>query len=193
MDRSRSGGPVTAGIEQEIRDLYSLEAAVMLRHAVNVAGNCETAQDAVQEAFLRFFIARTAGQEIRNPKAWLFRVLRNHVLDQKKAGSRNEVSLESLANSPGPGRDPEAAYGRVEALSRTLKMALTPREIECVRLRSAGLRYEEIAGVLKMHSGTVGALLTRAHKKMRAAATTAADPGGGELTLRVATGKRYAS
>ena len=65
MGRSQFGDPVTAGIEQEIRELYADEAAGMLRHAVSVAGNSETAQDAVQEAFLRFFIARTAGQRIQ--------------------------------------------------------------------------------------------------------------------------------
>ena len=192
MDRSQFGGPLAAGIEQEIRDLHAKEAAGLLRHAASVAGNSETAQDAVQEAFLRFFIARTAGQEIRNPRAWLFRVLRNHVLDQKKAGSRNEIGLESVMNSPGLGYDPEAAYGRVEALRRTLRTALTPREVECVQLRSTGLRYDEIAGVLKLRSGTVGALLARAHKKIRAAAGSS-DRRSGELHLKIATGKRYAS
>ncbi len=192
MDRSQFGDPVTAGIEQEIRELYAKEAAGMLRHAVSVAGNSETAQDAVQEAFLRFFVARTGGQRIRNPRAWLFRVLRNHVLDQKKSSAWNQSGLEALMNSPGPGYDPEAAYGRIEALRRTLGTTLTPREVECVRLRSAGLRYDEIAGVLKLHSGTVGALLTRAHKKIRAAAGAVAQRSG-EPILKIATGKRYAS
>jgi DNA-directed RNA polymerase specialized sigma24 family protein len=69
---------------------------------------------------------------------------------------------------------------------------LSPREIECVRLRAEGLRYEEIAGVLGLQSGTVGALLARAHKKIRQAAK---DPGRkpGELSLRISTGNRYAS
>jgi RNA polymerase sigma-70 factor (ECF subfamily) len=192
MDRNQLGGPLAAGIEQEIRDLYATEASALLRHAAALARNGDAAQDAVQEAFLRFFVARTAGQEIRNPRGWLFRVLHNHVLDQKKAASRNEVGLEAVMNSPGPGRDPEVAYRRVEALRTMLRTALTPREVECVRLRSTGLRYDEIAGVLRLQSGTVGALLTRAHKKIRAAA---AAPKGttGELRLKVATGKRYAS
>jgi len=94
MNRSQFGGPLPAGIEREIGDLYATEAAGMLRYALSVAGNNETAQDGVQEAFLRFFVVRTAGQEIRNPTAWLFRVLRNHVLDQLKAGARNQVGLD---------------------------------------------------------------------------------------------------
>jgi RNA polymerase sigma-70 factor, ECF subfamily len=192
MIRSQFGGPLAAGIEREIGDLYAREAAGLLRYALSVAGDKESAQDAVQEAFLRFFVVRTAGQQIANPTAWLFRVLRNHLLDQRKAASRNEIGLESLRNAPGHGHDPEAAYGRAEALRQTLATALTPREAECVRLRGAGLRYDEIAGALKVQSGTVGALLTRAHKKIRAAAVSAS-PAAGEIRLKIATGKRYAS
>jgi RNA polymerase sigma-70 factor (ECF subfamily) len=181
-----------AGIEREIRDLYAKEAAGMLRHGVNVAGDMETAQDAVQEAFLRFFVARTAGQTIRSPKAWLFRVLHNQVLDRKKAASRNEIGLDAVRNAAGSGCDPEVAYGRAEAWRRTLRTALTPREVECVELRTAGLRYDEIAEALRLRSGTVGALLARAHKKIRAAAA-APDRQRGEVSLKIATGKHYAS
>jgi RNA polymerase sigma-70 factor (ECF subfamily) len=162
----------------------------MLRYAFGVSGNREAAQDAVQEAFLRYFIARSGGQEIRHPKAWLFRVLRNHALDQRKAGSRNEIGLESLRNSPGRELDPESGYSRAEFMRRTLQDALSPRELECVRLRAEGLRYEEIADVLRLRPGTVGALLTRAHKKIR---QTANGSASAEYNLAVATGKRYAS
>jgi RNA polymerase sigma-70 factor (ECF subfamily) len=164
----------------------------MLRYAARVARNQEAAQDAVQEAFLRFFIARTAGQQIRQPKAWLFRVLHNHVLDQERAGSRNEIGLDSLSNTAGSGHDPETDYRRVEALERTLGTALSPREVECVRLRAEGLQYDEIAEVLGMRSGTVGALLTRAHKKMRQAAG-AAGYTRSDFNQPVAAGKPYAS
>jgi RNA polymerase sigma-70 factor (ECF subfamily) len=192
MDLNESTVPLTPGIEHEIRGIYQQDAAGMLRYAMSLAGSRQAAQDAVQEAFLRFFIVRSGGQEIRHPKAWLFRVLRNHVLDQMKAGSRNEIGLESLVNSPGPGRDPEAEYARFELLRRALRTALSPRETECVRLRAEGLQYEEIAGVLSIQPGTVGALLARAHKKIRQAADAevrkAADRG-----LVMAEGKPYAS
>ncbi|MGE5644404.1 MAG: RNA polymerase sigma factor [Acidobacteriota bacterium] len=176
-------------IRQEVQQLYEKDAAGMLRYALALAGDAEAARDAVQEAFLRLFIMRSAGQEIRSPRAWVYRVLHNHVLDQKKAGSRNEVGLESLANAPVAGLDPEADYSRFELLRRTLVQALTPREIECVRLRAEGLGYEEIAEVLGVRSGTIGALLTRAHKKIRQAAGERSGTFGLAMTAR----KRYAS
>jgi RNA polymerase sigma factor (sigma-70 family) len=192
MDRSPGSPPLTAGIEQEIVDLYEREAVGILRYAGAVADNRETAHDALQEAFFRYFLCRSAGQQIRSPKGWLFRVARNYVLDQKKAGSRNEVGMDSLLNVPCPAHHPETD-GRVsDLLQALLQIGLSPREIECVRLRTEELRYEEIAGVLGLQAGTVGALLARAHGKIRKAV-------GGEgrknrdFALPVAREKRYAS
>jgi RNA polymerase sigma-70 factor (ECF subfamily) len=191
MERGESLDPVPSGIEEEIRSLYETDASGMLRYALSVAGNVEAAQDAVQEVFLRFFVARTAGQQIRHPKAWMFRVLRNHILDQMKAGAHHEIALESLRNAPGLGPDPESDYRRHEVLRRALRSSLSPREIECVQLRAEGLRYDEIAGALNLRSGTVGALLTRAHKKIRQATEAASHKG--DIRLELASGKHYAS
>jgi RNA polymerase sigma factor (sigma-70 family) len=166
MERSPGGPPHAAGIEQEIADLYEREAGGILRYAGVVAGNQESAHDALQEAFFRFFLCRSAGRQIRSPKAWLFRVARNYLLDQKKACSRHEVGIEWLLNVPCPAH-PEDHSRISELLRRLLQIGLSPREIECVRLRTEDLGYEEIAGVLGLQAGTVGALLARAHEKMR--------------------------
>lgn len=191
MDRS-PGSPPTAGIEQEIVDLYEREAGGILRYAGALAHNQETAHDALQEAFFRFFLCRSAGQQIRSPKGWLFRVAHNYVLDQKKAGSRNEVGMESLRNVACPAHHPEAD-GPVSDLLRGLpEIGLSPREIECVRLRTEDLRYEEIAGVLGLRPGTVGALLARAHGKIRKAVGDGVHKNR-DCALAVAGERRYAS
>jgi len=191
MDRS-AGSPLTAAIEQEIVDLYEREAGGILRYAGALARSQETARDALQEAFFRFFLCRAAGQQIRSPKGWLFRVAHNYVLDQKKAGSRNEVGLESLRNVPSPAASrPEAAGPVADLLQGLLEIGLSPREIECIRLRMEDLRYEEIAGVLGLRTGTVGALLARAHGKIRKAVQSGTHKSR-DLAQAVAGGKRYA-
>ena len=63
-------------------------------------------------------------------------------------------------------RFPKPDYLRSE-LSRRIHIALTPREMQCVQLRAQGLTYEEIAKVMQIRRGTVGAVLTRASKKIR--------------------------
>jgi RNA polymerase sigma-70 factor (ECF subfamily) len=192
MDRYPGGPPVKAGIEQEIADLYKKEAGGILRYAGALARDRETAHDAVQEAFLRFFLCRSAGQEIRSPKGWLFRVAHNYVLDQMKSGSRNEIGVDSLVNVPGPG-DHSDTDGRVsELLQGLIQIGLSPREMECVRLRAEDLRYEEIAVVLGLTAGTVGALLARAHGKIRKAASAGVRTNG-DLAGATLEEKRCAS
>jgi DNA-binding CsgD family transcriptional regulator len=52
-------------------------------------------------------------------------------------------------------------------MSRRYWGLLSPRELECFRLRAEGLRYQEIAEVMVLRAGTVGALLARVQRKIR--------------------------
>jgi len=205
MERTQGSAPAAAALEQEIAQLYESEAPGMLRYAATVAGNAETAQDALQEAFFRFFIARSAGRQFQSPKSWLFRVARNYIVDRKRSFLRFEIGIESAVNVPSP--VPHAGAGMTctgitstGLLQRAAQIGLSAREVDCFRLRSQGLRYEDIAGVLGLRSGTVGALLARAHGKIRQALGEEgrknrdfALPVAPPVALPVALEKRYAS
>jgi len=169
MDRSFCYPPPAAGIEQEIAELYEREAGGILRYACALAEDHGTADDALQEAFFRFFLCRSAGQQIRSPKSWLFRVVHNYILDQHRAGVRSKVGIESLANVPGPAPHSEFDNRVSDLLEGLPRIGLSARELECVRLRTEDLSYQEIAAVLGLQAGTVGALLARAHGKIRKA------------------------
>ncbi len=149
--------------------LYSSQAPGLLRYAFTLNKDVCGAQDALQEIFLRYFVARTEGRQFDDPKAWLFRVLRNYLLDILKSSSvKNEVAIDGIQDPPDGGDDPERHYHRTE-MARDLTRLLAPRELECVRLRAEGLKYGEIADVLDLRQGTVGATLARAHRKIRRA------------------------
>ena len=180
MDRGAGSPPLAAGIEREIADLFGKEAAGILRYAGALAEDPETAHDALQEAFFRFFLGRSAGQRIRSPRGWLFRVARNYVLDLKRAGSRTDAGMDWLRHLPSPAISPATGDSIFDRLYGLPEIGLSPREMECIRLRTEDLRYEEIARVLGLQTGTVGALLARAHGKIRKAvgrARRGAQPG----------------
>ena len=154
-------------LERQVAQAYQEHAAGLYRYGLVVMRNRESAQDAVQEAFLRYFIAVSEGQRIESVKAWLFRVLHNYMLDTiKSAGAKNEIGLDEIHQSADIRQDPELRYHHAE-LTRRLWSVLAPRELECLRLRNEGFCYDEIAAILSVRSGTVGALLARAQKKMR--------------------------
>jgi RNA polymerase sigma-70 factor (ECF subfamily) len=153
-------------LEQEVVRNYELYAAALLRYGRSLAPNEDGAKDAVQETFLRYFMERRYGRQIANPRAWLYLVLRNFLFERFKKEQKYETAVESLDHVPDHQENPEGRLYR-EALARELTDALTERERECLRLRMNGLGYAEIAEVLGICAGTVGALLTRAQGKMR--------------------------
>jgi RNA polymerase sigma-70 factor (ECF subfamily) len=156
-------------LELEIAQVYAEFATGLLRYAVITIRNHEAAQDAVQEAFLRYFIARSQGQRILTPRAWLFRVLRNYILDSLRSSSvKREIAMEDVQQVADVQQDPEVSYHHRE-LARRVCTLLAPRELECLRLRNEGFGYEEIANILSLSSGTVAALLSRGQKKIRKA------------------------
>ncbi len=150
----------------EVTGLYQLHAAELLRYATTLLSNPDTARDAVQEVFLRYFVERRYGRRIENPRAWLYQVLRNYGLDHLNTlAVKGQVSSETIELLPSTSQNPEQMLQGSE-ITRELESALTARESDCVRLRIQGLSYAEIGKVLGIHSGTVGALLTRAHRKI---------------------------
>ena len=153
----------------EVAQAYEEYATGLLRYALATIRNREAAQDAVQEVFLRYFVSRSQGQMIQAPKAWLYRVLRNYLLDCLKSCSvTRETGMDDADLVIDEKQDPEASYHHRE-LERQVWALLAPRELECLRLRNDGFGYEEIAGILAVRSGTVAALLSRGQKKIRKA------------------------
>jgi RNA polymerase sigma-70 factor (ECF subfamily) len=152
-----------------VAQVYADYAVALFRYAAATVRNREPAQDAVQEVFLRYFVTRSQGQRILNQKAWLYRVLRNYLLDSLKSCSvKNEITMQELRQMPDEQQDPEVSYRHRELARRVLGL-LAPRELECLRLRNEGFGYEEIATILSIRSGTVAALLSRGQKKIRKA------------------------
>jgi RNA polymerase sigma-70 factor, ECF subfamily len=154
-------------IEDEVMELLHRHTPALSRFAAGVARDKTAVPDAIQEVFLRYFVARAGGQQMENPRAWLFRVLANYLHDcNRKAGSMPAVELDAAAGVADSRQDVEAGYQQNEAF-RCALASLSLREKECVQLRLEGFGYDEIARILRIRTGTVGALLARSLKKIR--------------------------
>lgn len=154
-------------LQAEVVDLYQRHSASLLQHAASMARNEEEAHDAVQEAYLRYFVQRRYGREIENPRAWLYQVLHNYLLDRLKSmAGKLEVASDNLEGIADPSQNPEKLL-QCRELATEIASALTGRELDCLRLRAGGLGYEEIADAMDVRLGTVGALLARVHRKLR--------------------------
>jgi RNA polymerase sigma-70 factor, ECF subfamily len=164
-----------SAIENEVVRLYEKNAAALHRYGLAICGDPAMAQDAVQEAFLRYYIAlrkETAGMDA---KGWLYSTTRNYILDRlKEYYVRNSQSLEAASQIAEDAENPEANI-MLREIHATAHELLSPRELECLRLRNEGLRYRDIADILKIETATVGVLLGRAVKKIRTALNRSED------------------
>ena len=164
-----AAGSAASELEQELLQLYQEHAASLTRYAASFAQNQDGARDAVQEVFLRYFVERRYGRVIGNPRAWLYHVLRNYLLDWHRRVNNREVFTDNLDHMAGGQQNPERILQRSET-ARELESILSQREFECLRLRAEGLDYAEIGEVMGIRIGTVGALLSRVQKKIRRSA-----------------------
>ena len=154
-------------LEREVVSLYDEYALVLFRYAASIADSEESARDAVQETFLRYFVERRYGREIVNPRAWLYQVLRNYLCDRMTtAAAQREIPAVNVDHVPDDKSDPEAMAEKSQ-MAQVIASSLSQRELECLQLRTEGLSYEEIGSAMAVRIGTVGALLARAHEKIR--------------------------
>jgi RNA polymerase sigma-70 factor (ECF subfamily) len=132
------------------------------------------AEEIVQEAFLRMLAARQDGLEVKDVRAWIFRVARNQWIDRRREGRRYWIGLQPELGAANrkhhdPRPDPEQQIIRRQQLRRIAhEVSLMPRlQRECMRLKAQGLRYHEIADALDISMTAAVDHVRRAVAKLR--------------------------
>ena len=139
-----------------------------------VLGSHDDALDAAQDAFLKCWRTRQSLAEVRNLRAWIFRVGLNAAKDlQRSAWRRRAKPLTSSTPTGATTEDapsPADHMEEKEALQRlhTALAELRPEEQAVFLLRQNGdLTYEEIAELRRSPVGTVKTQMRAALQKLR--------------------------
>lgn len=164
MDKHTSPDPGPS-----LATVFEAEESPLLRYAFGLVGRREVAEDLVQDAFLRL---HQHWAEVQQPRAWLFRCVRNraynHLRDNRRETLTDPVSQEELGEKRGAGERSHVAQGqeasdevlsRMEAAGalRMLMRDLDERDQLLLRLKYfEGLKYEEISQRSGMSVGNVG-------------------------------------
>ena len=137
-------------------EIFEAEEEGLVRFAFGFLGRRELAEEIVQEGFLALF---ENYEEVENPRAWLYRAIRNKALNEIRKRKR-EVIDDSVGLEAGDEREaPDAVLGRLEAAGQLqlLIAELGPRDGQLVHLKYfEGLDYKEIAHRSEMSVGNVG-------------------------------------
>ena len=128
----------------------------LYRAALAILGDPHEAEDAVQDAFLRFL--ERAPDDLENPGAWLTRVLVNGCRSRLRLAWRRVGPLPETLPAPGPEEREE-----LEEL-----FSLPPEDRAVIHLHYyEGYSTDEIARMLSLRPGTVRSRLSRAREKLR--------------------------
>ena len=139
----------------------------------------EDAEDVVQEAFVKAYFSLNNFRQDSSILTWLYRIVYNLCIDEKRRRSRRGGSPEEFDESMGHERmevhldsvpGPQEALLRKERAGRInlLMGKLTEEHRQVIMLREVdGLSYEEIAEALRISRGTVMSRLHYARKKLQ--------------------------
>lgn len=150
-------------LEKEVTTEYERHGASLKRYLLGHGASAAKADDLIQDAFLKYYLLRLAGEKVENPRAWLFTVVRHGWLEVLRS-PRYQREVE-LAPAVATGVEPDDGMWR--SLWALAVGSLAPREKQCMELRRDGLQYDEIAEVMGVQPGTVAALIARAQTKIR--------------------------
>jgi RNA polymerase sigma factor (sigma-70 family) len=129
------------------------------------------AEDVVQQAFLSAWTALERGDDVRELRAWLYRIAHNTALNNlKRAGYDYDELRESLEHDSSPEADLERRTVIRETLAGVASLPENQREA-LLRTAVGGSSQAEIARDLGVSDGAVRQLVHRARATLRAAAT----------------------
>lgn len=136
----------------------------------SIGGDRSTADDVTQQVFLKLFTAIRQFRGDSEFTTWLYRLVVNACLDERRRHRRLLPWGETVAmRNPGDKKPQEKQYARLE-ISEAVREAiaeLKPKFRLPILLKYIeGLSYEEIASVMGCSKGTVASRLNRGHSQL---------------------------
>ena len=138
-----------------LRQVFEAEESPLLRFAFGLVGQRENAEDLVQDAFLKL---HAHWDEVANPRAWLFKTVRNLALNHLRDHKR-ESPLENSDDFKSQSPEPDHSLGRLEAIGtlQLLVSELDPGDRQLIALKyHENLKYDQISQRTGLSVGNVG-------------------------------------
>lgn len=156
VDRSDAGG---------FHRLYEALQPSLWRYVDRLVGDGDTADDVVQEAFVRLLSRPDLDEDAA--RLWLFTVATNLVRDRGRTSVRRQRLLKGMPVHAEPVRPPDVVVERGETIQsvRRALAVLPERDRQLLLMREEGFRYHEMAEAVGVAPGSVGTLIARAVKR----------------------------
>jgi RNA polymerase sigma-70 factor (ECF subfamily) len=164
IERCRHADP------EAFRALFERHKNRVYSIALRYSGDEAAAQDITQEAFLKVFVGIKGFRGKSQFSSWLYRLVVNSCLDQKRKRSRLQPLLDDawgMIQSPHSGTLDDVLRGELSSQVQAVVAGLNDEQRILIVLRyTECLSYEEIAGILGCSTGTIASRLSRIHKTL---------------------------
>ena len=156
---------------KEVTQLVKLHETALVRYAQSIVRDADSARDITQDTFIKFLNKRKDGEEVKNVKAWLYRVVYNMAVDTVRKRQRHSNLEDHVRDNAIPKMerrpdevlenkdDLEWLRGQLEQLGEKEKGVFKMKVYE-------EKSYKEIAEEMDMSVGHVGIILHRVMKKL---------------------------
>jgi RNA polymerase sigma factor (sigma-70 family) len=182
----------SANVVAAVADAHRSQWAFVLAATVRVAGDIETAEEAVQDAYASALETWGSRGVPDNPGAWLTVAARRRALDMRRRAATAQRALPKLVE-PEPEPDPEVDGPADDIPDDRLRLIFTcchpalalDAQVALTLRLVCGLSTADVARAFLVPEATMAARITRAKKKIQAAHIPYRVPGAAELSERV--------
>lgn len=159
----------SADLKKQFLDLYEGHADALFRFTYYKLSDREKAKDMVQDTFVKVWEYLSAGGEVQNIRALMYKIASNAIIDNYR--KRKDISLEILIDDGFDPADHEEA-GRIinkadgaAALKLLNNLDDNLRDILLLRYVD-GLSVQEIAAITEERENTISVKIHRALKEL---------------------------
>lgn len=143
--------------------------AELLRYCRRLIPDVANAEDTLQQTLLQAWRALKTGAEVRDIRAWLYRIAHNVAISHLRAA---DAEPQEIGDAPGSLDVDDLVEQRLRAREALAGIASLPRLQRQVLVSTTldGASHEEVATALGLSNGSVRGLIYRARAAVRAAA-----------------------
>jgi len=183
-------GAASRGNVRAFEMLVERHRTSLLAHAQRMLG-VSRAEDALQQGLLQAWVALQRDITVRNPRAWLFRVVHNSAVDALRSAPPEQTVLSDSVRAPARVEaDVELLQAARDTLARVAALPYLQREA-LLRTALDGHSHEHVGSALGVSADAVRGLVYRARTSLRTAASALVPPP--LVGLLAAAHRRYAS
>jgi RNA polymerase sigma factor (sigma-70 family) len=143
---------LAGGDMRALEALYRRMRVQVFGVALAVAGDRATAEDVVQDTFVRVYSAASQYRPGSRARAWVLTIARHLALDAVRRRAREPVSGIAGGAAAAPDGPPDGI--RLDVVNALLRLGEVDRQIVVLH-DMAGLTHAEVAAELQLPAGTV--------------------------------------